>query len=699
MARITMVEVTQTVTQLIMLWMLAMVGPLASAAEDTHQQDVAAAMTAFNAAWPEDTMESDPQFGTERILQWLDLNHRGLEEVKRHALVRDFDNADRALLEYYRKTWGERAKVIKELNPDDRRHAQDALVHFFKGNGRYPNIYRGGKIDWTSPAQHEGAEIGDHEWLLQYHRLTWWTSLGNAFAFTGDARYFDEWRFELVSYTRDLLPLQVNKPAYLSRGMECAARCERMRDAIPYMIKSPKFDVKLLKYAIYFMASHAEHLPKVIAKNGNHKLYGLKSCFLNGVTFPELAGSSEWIKMALDGIPPMIDADIYDDGMNRELVFSYHVMYLDIFLDCWNMFESNGYGDKVTNSYKEKMKKMAEIYAMQSFPDFTLCQFGDAWKHRDTSFIFKKEKFNKITYGFPYKKFMATKGEEGEAPTVTNVAYPESGFYFFRSHWGKDAVFMPIKCADVGEWHNQIDNGTFELYAFGRNLMNDSGCYVYGSSLVDEQRWRKWFRSSRAHQTMTLDGRDITLSRKHLMWSNQDNLSLVSFENTSYSDLTHRRTVMFVDKKYFVIHDEAIGPAEGKVGIHFQFVPSPWELNGLYAKTMFNDGANLLVKTIPCGKDLDAIKDEGWISFANGSKEERPAWTWSINKTSEDRKVDFMTVLVPMREGEEIPESKVRLSHTEQQSARIYSLSIGEKTYTINADIEKSVCEMTQSQP
>jgi heparan-sulfate lyase len=46
---------------------------------------------------------------------------------------------------------------------------------------------------------------------------------------------------------------------------------------------------------------------------------------------------------------------------------------------------------------------------------------------------------------------------------------------------------MPLKCGATAEWHNQPDNGTFELYAYGRNLMTDSGgggggCYLYGSS-------------------------------------------------------------------------------------------------------------------------------------------------------------------------------------------------------------------------
>ena len=662
------------------------------AEEPTPPAEVVTAVAALNTAWSDPIDDQDPRFGTARILDWLDLDRPGLEEVKKHAERRDYRQVDKALLAYYRTTWGGRSKPGAELRKEDARHAQDALVHAFRGNGRYPNIYRGGVIDWTNPARHQGVEIGDHEWLLQYHRLTWWTSLGNAFEATKDERYFNEWRFEIASYAKELLPLRKDQPAYLSRGMECASRCDRIREVLPSMIGNAKFDEKLMKYVVSFMAHHAKYLPEAVASAGNHRLYDLKTCFLNGVTFPELKGSAVWIAKAVEGIPPMIDDDVYADGMNRELIFSYHTMYMDIFLECWDLFERYGYGGKITDSFKVKLQKMAEIYAMQSFPDFTICQFGDAWKNRDATWMFTKEKYSKVTAQLPYRTYMATKGQEGTPPKVTNVAYPESGFYFFRTCWGTNSIFMPVKCADVGEWHNQIDNGTFELYAYGRNLMNDSGCYVYGSASPEEQRWRAWFRSTKVHQTLTLDGRDIALNRKHRLWVDMPGLIVAAFDNQSYANLLHRRTMMMVDQKFILIHDQAIGDAEGDVGIHFQFVPAPYEIDGLTATTKFETGANLLVKTFPCGKDIDAQVEDGWISFANGSKEERPAWTWSTSKAATEAKVEFLTVLIPTRDQETVAAAAVQATHRVVGSVHTYQLTVGGKSYVVTVDGETGVC-------
>jgi hypothetical protein len=222
--------------------------------------------------------------------------------------------------------------------------------------------------------------------------------------------------------------------------------------------------------------------------------------------------------------------DVYDDGMNKELVFSYHSMYVGLFMEVWNMFREHGYEDRLPPTFRHKLLKMGEIHAMQSFPDFTICQFGDAWKRSDPGGLFRNN-LAPFKEDIPYFDFMASGGKRGIPPTKTNVAYPLSGFYFFRSDWTRDAVFMALKSGATASWHNQPDNGTFELYAYGRNLMNDSGCYVYGSSDPEDQRWREWFRRSRVHQTLTLDKRDLTCAPECVMWSEAENLTALVVEN------------------------------------------------------------------------------------------------------------------------------------------------------------------------
>ena len=276
------------------------------------------------------------------------------------------------------------------------------------------------------------------------------------------------------------------------------------------MLGSKQFDAKTLLYFLASFHEQAEHIPQVYAGQGNHRLNDLAQVFRNAIAFPEFKKSEAWKNDALTLLPKMMKEAVYDDGMNKELVFSYHTMYIGLFVDAYNLFREHGYEKVLPPDYYPRLLKMAEIYAMQSFPDFTICQFGDGWKKGDAGFIFRRT-LAPFAADIPYFDYMVSGGKKGSPPARRNAAYPESGFYFFRSAWAPDAVFMPLKCGATAEWHNQPDNGTFELFAYGRNLMTDSGCYLYGSSSPEEQRWRAWFRSTKVHQTLTLDNRDERL--------------------------------------------------------------------------------------------------------------------------------------------------------------------------------------------
>ena len=122
------------------------------------------------------------------------------------------------------------------------------------------------------------------------------------------------------------------------------------------------------------------------------------------------------------------------------------------------------------------------------------------------------------------------------------------------------------------------------------------------------------------HQTLTLDYRDSDFGPACLLWSESTNLVALVVENQSSPGLKHRRTVLFCDNQYFLIHDEAIGPDAGNVSIHFQFAPGPADFQGLVARTRHEAGANLLVQTFAQGKEITFEEEEGWISYAIAKK-------------------------------------------------------------------------------
>ncbi|MDR2763403.1 MAG: heparinase II/III-family protein, partial [Tannerella sp.] len=205
-----------------------------------------------------------------------------------------------------------------------------------------------------------------------------------------------------------------------------------------------------------------------------------------------------------------------------------------------------------------------------------------------------------------------------------------------------------------GGGHSQPDNGTFDLYAGGRNLMPDGGSYIYSGDPEN----RAWFRQTKVHKTLTLNDQNARYAPKLLYWSPGEQQDILVVENGSYDRLTHRRAVFFIDKTYFVIVDEAIGTATGQIGIHFQLAPGNALFNEKNAsvRSDFADGWNVAIQTLP-QKGLKLIKEEGQVSFVYTVKEPRPAFVYQLEKPT-DEGLRFVTVIAPF-EGGQAPDIQV----------------------------------------
>lgn len=113
----------------------------------------------------------------------------------------------------------------------------------------------------------------------------------------------------------------------------------------------------------------------------------------------------------------------------------------------------------------------------------------------------------------------------------------------------------------------------------------------------------------------------------------------------SYEGLTHRRTVWFIDRRFFVIADEAFGTAEGEVALHYNLVEcDPAEdFAACSAATRFGDGNDLLLKAFGAER---MERREGWVSRTYRQRTERPAYAFTVRKRAGEP-VRLVTVLLP----------------------------------------------------
>lgn len=121
-------------------------------------------------------------------------------------------------------------------------------------------------------------------------------------------------------------------------------------------------------------------------------------------------------------------------------------------------------------------------------------------------------------------------------------------------------------------------------------------------------------------------------------------------ENPSYKELTHRRSVFFVDNTYFVIVDEAIGNAIGTVNLHYQLCDGKVDLDKSKGQlcTRYAGNSNVLLRCF--GPDnMQMIEEEGWYSIAYRQRTKRPAVAFNAEKTTNET-VRYITVIYPQKQ-------------------------------------------------
>lgn len=635
------------------------------------------------------------------IFTVINLDYKGLENVKKlHTEGKDAE-ASAALLTYFKN----RKNIINpDLNLDrvsiskeDQAMADDAMEHkFFSHEGFKPSLFYGKDIDWNY------WPVKDNELRWQLHRQKWFIPMGKAFRLTGDEKWAKEWTYQYMDWIQKNPLIEKRKSSNLSkedalkednkvdqdnmryawRPLEVSARLQLQYNFFQLFNSSKYFTPDFFNALLLNTQRHANYIINNYSAQGNHLLFEAQRILNVGILFPEFKDAPAWRKSAIDILNNQMSIQIYDDGMQNELDPMYHIAMIDVFCKALNIADINGYRDEFPQKYKDVIEKMIAAYYAILLPDWSLPMFSDCHGFKKDAVIKSSKSWLKLFPNNEQIKYFASDAKEGAAP-ASFAAMKTSGFYSLRSGWDKDATALVYKGGPAGEWHCQLDNGTFNVMVKGRNFFPDAGSYSYGG---DEEimKMRNWFRQTKVHNTLTLNEQNLEKAdTKCLLWKLDKKLDILVTENPSYKNLTHRRSVFFVDKMFFVIVDEAIGTAIGKTGIHYQMCEGDVKLNSNNneAVTNFDDGNNLVVKTIS-DHSQSMVEEEGWVSYESKVKNPRKAFAFNVEKKDE-KPVRFITVLLPVENGTKSPEIKADFEKNTIQNGLQINLKIGKQSYKL----------------
>lgn len=634
-------------------------------------------------------------FTVAALLKRIDLEYPGLESVKKAYEDKDIETAGNALLAYFRNRYPAPARLESgKVSPD----AIHAMRHEFRGNTKDTYLYRGASIDWVSDG------FKDVFWMHSFLNMVYWRGMTDAYTKTQNAAFFRELRAQLISYHESMYPFdqdprskhdQIIHPFAISIRLETYVQSKFLER----FIHDPAFDAKTLAYFLNALYVNMEFMRDHFSGEGNHLLYELSRTLQYGLAFPEFKVARKpvegWVDDAVNRMQTVIGLQLFPDGMNRELSTHYHPVYADTYRRFYTTGRDHGYA--FSSNYMGKMRKSYDAVIGYSLPlKFRRASFGDAWLRYTPTSTFAEYADEDEGY-----KYLATKGAEGTSPSVQTLL-DYSGFYGLRSDWGvkptDKGIGLIIKNGWKAYFHNQPDNLTFELSAYGRMLMNDAGQSTYNRNAT-----RARFEQSRVHQLVTLDNKNTGFDNaRSIRWItnaaiNGITYDLVELENNSYENLTHNRTVVMLDRQYFLIVDRLSGSAStGTLRAHFQLAnenheaninPDHYYLNfkDLTAETRFPSGGNLVVKGL-AQSGLTMVNDAGvdgagflatWID----QEVERPAFAYSLGRVKGQQQ--FITALVPFegdnRQGKRTP--KVNLNYNKARDS--ITLTVDSKPYTI----------------
>lgn len=612
---------------------------------------------------------------TGKVMNLLNLDYPGLEKVKQAYQQGDESKAAAALLDYYRQRTSVRYPGFDPnhitISAKEQQIADEALAHIlYAHEGYQPSLYYGKDIDWRY------CPMKDFELRIQLHRHGWFTPMGKAYRVSGDEKYVKEWIFQYRDWIKknpmtfltkeeyqkadEATRSDAENAEYAWRPLEVGGRVIDQPKQFMLFNVSPNFTPEFLMEFLDNYYTHVDYLIHHYSAEGNHLLFEAEHAFYAGTFFPEFKDAATWRKSGVDVLVREIQKQVYDDGGQYELDPLYHLASIEIFCGALQMAKVNGSLSEFPQKILDKIESMIVFYYNICYPDYTNPCFSDAKRRGKENKIRNYRLWNTFFPKNEQIRYFMSEGKEGKQPENLSKGFPTTGFFTFRNGWEKDATVMVLKAGPKGEWHNQPDNGTFELWFNGTNLFPDSGFYVYGG---DENIWkmRNWFRQTMVHNTLTLDDKNLeTQASVTRLWDPEGKTPVLVTENQSYKDLKHRRSVFFVDQTYFVIVDEAVGDAVGTVNLHWQMNAGKVNIDPKTFTLTSDYGVQSDAKLqcfAPEGTTLE--EEEGWQATLYLVREKRTAVALNTEK-KDAAPVRYITIIYPTKDIKKAPQMTAR---------------------------------------
>jgi uncharacterized heparinase superfamily protein len=446
-------------------------------------------------------------------------------------------------------------------------------------------------------------------WELSRFHQVWW--LGKAYWVTRNGRYAQKFGELIDDWIKEN---PVGKGPNWTVAMEAAIRACNWIAGYYFFCESKSLSSQFWLNFLMSLYAHGRFIECHLEyswRNGNHLLSNIVGLIFLGNFFRETSFGKKWLEWGVAQLQEEMEEQVYPDGVDYEKSTSYHRLVLELFYSAVILCKKNNI--YLSESFLRRLEKMFEVVQYYTRPDGSIPLIGDADDgrlfrfsmsqdindHRHTlsvgAILFERPDFRAAAGKFFQDALWLFGGEgfekhqmlQGGPLQLNSRAFPHGGIYILRS----PDVHACVDVGDLGMMgqggHGHNDTLSFELWVDGASLIVDSGTYAY---TFDAQA-RNEFRSTRAHNTVMVDGKEIAefaglwmvredkTNPRMLEWSISEQQDVLIAEHHGYDSLaspvTHQRRFELNKGEFeFIIRDLLKGHGSHEIESFLHFAPT-----------------------------------------------------------------------------------------------------------------------------
>jgi len=431
-----------------------------------------------------------------------------------------------------------------EIKNDILRNTESILEHRFeifgikKGFGNPINWSLDPKTGKTWPCKfwgkinyRDGKTFGGIKFAWELNRLHHFPHLALAYRVTKNEKYKDEIFLQLKSWLQDNpYPLGINWIMGIELGIRLVNLVYTMKFLGDVRLKPHYQD--LISYFVFLHGRHLYRYTSKFSSCANHCLAEALGLFIAGICFPEIKGAKRWKKKGKKVLEREVVRQIYPDGSSFEHSIPYLQFVLDNFL-VYYLFCLE-YKEPVSEVFKERLKAAFEFinHILDREGNYPLIGDDDDgfllkfWFKEQNNFVsllntgailFDRPEWIPDNAGLDCKTYLLLgkntfyKYKRLKAADKLNNSgcrcFSDSGLVVARDDSDPEILIVsnngPLGLKPLGG-HGHADALSFWLSVKGQPVFIDPGTYLYHSG----GKWRNYFRSTRAHNTICVDGLD-----------------------------------------------------------------------------------------------------------------------------------------------------------------------------------------------